>query len=192
VQQAGYAIRARIDMLQVRERDLEACVLVALVKEIVSLARGTKTKIVVSDRVDVALAGGADGVNLRGDSVSAGVVRRIVPPGFLIGRSVHSVEEAAAAESDVDYLIAGTVWGTESKGPTRALLGVSGLAAITKAVTVPVLAIGGVTLERLHELRACGTAGAASIGLFVGSRESAREGCRAVPLEAVAAAAQSV
>ena len=190
--QARYAVRAGVDMLQIRELGLEAFELISLVREIVHLASGTATTVVVSDRLDVALAAGAGGVNLRSDSMSAAAVRPIVPQGFMIGRSVHSVGEALAVAPDVDYLIAGTVWPTASKASEQTLLGVAGLAAIVAAVTVPVLAIGGVTFDRLAELRACGTAGAAAIGLFMAQGESAASGCRAVPLEALVRAAESV
>ena len=121
----------------------------------------------------------------------ASAVRSMAPAGFLIGRSVHSVAQAVAARSDVDYMVAGTVWPTPSKPSGHPVLGVSGLAAIASAVSVPVLGIGGVTLDRLRELRACGAAGAAAIGLFM-SADASQSGCRAVQLDALVASAKSV
>jgi thiamine-phosphate diphosphorylase len=163
------------------------------VREIVRLASGTPTKVIVNDRLDVALAGGAGGVHLRSRSVSAGVVRSVAPRDFLIGRSVHSIDEAVAAAPDVDYLIAGAVWPSRSKPAGHAVLGIAGLAAVAAAVSVPVLAIGGVTLEHLPQLRTSGAAGAAAIGLFMTSAdESAADGCRACPLETVVASARAV
>ena len=121
---------------------------------------------VVNDRVDVALACGADGVHLRHDSVRADAVRTIAPAGFLVGRSVHSLAEAEGA-GPVDYLIAGTVFPTPSKPAASPILGLDGLADVVQAVAVPVLAIGGITRERLDEVAAIGAAGAAGIGLFI-------------------------
>ncbi len=178
VAQARYAVEAGVDVLQIREREVEARDLARLCREVVAIARGSRCRVVVNDRLDVALACGADGVHLRGDSIPPSIVRAVTPPGFLIGRSVHSEEEAAAL-SGVDYLIAGTVWATDSK-PGVPLLGPEGLASITRRVQVPVLAIGGVSLERLAAASAAGAAGVAAIGLFLG--DQAELGCRAVTL----------
>jgi thiamine-phosphate pyrophosphorylase len=166
VEQGADAVRAGVDMLQVRERDLDGGQLAELVGELVRLARGTDTKVVVSDRLDVALACGADGVHLRGDSMPAASARSIAPRGFLIGRSVHEAAEAIAAAPDVDYLIAGTVFPTPSKPGLTAGLGVAGLGRICGAVRVPVLAIGGIGFDRLPEVARSGAAGVAAIRLL--------------------------
>jgi thiamine-phosphate pyrophosphorylase len=160
------AVDAGVDLIQVRERDLDAAALAALVADVVALARGTESRVVVNDRLDVALACGAAGVHLRGDSISAAHAHRIVPSGFLIGRSVHAVEEMSAADG-CDYLIAGTVFPSRSKGSGASLLGIDGLRAIVRAARAPVLAIGGVTPARFDEIIATGAAGVAGIGLFL-------------------------
>jgi thiamine-phosphate pyrophosphorylase len=123
--------------------------------------------VLVNDRVDIAMASGAAGVHLRSDSMPAGRVRSVTPPGFLIGRSVHRVDEAARASADgaVDYLLFGTVFPTSSKSDVEAA-GAAALASVCAAVTVPVLAIGGVTQQRFAEVAAAGAAGFAAIGLF--------------------------
>jgi len=164
--QIDAAIAARIDVVQVREPDLEARELATIVRAAVARAAASGTRILVNDRVDVAIACGAAGVHLRGDSLPAGQVRRIVPPGFIVGRSVHSIAEAIEQAPAVDYLIAGTVWATASKPDAALLLGVDGLAAIARSVAVPVLGIGGVTIERAALLARAGAAGAAAIALF--------------------------
>ena len=92
-EQARRAIARRIELIQIREPDLHAADLAALVDDIVTLSRGSATRILVNDRIDVALACGADGVHLRADSPSPKVVRTIVPPGFVIGRSIHGVDD---------------------------------------------------------------------------------------------------
>jgi thiamine-phosphate pyrophosphorylase len=171
--QIAEAISAGVDLLQIRERDLDGRRLVAIVARAVGLSRGTATRIVVNDRADVALAAGADGVHLRSDSFGADAVRRIAPAGFLVGRSVHSIEEAARA-CDVDYLAAGTAFETASKSESIALLGESGLSAIVASVRIPVLAIGGITLETIPRAAAAGAAGFAAIGAFLGVERPCR------------------
>jgi thiamine-phosphate pyrophosphorylase len=176
------AVDAGIDLVQVRERDLTTADLADLVRDLLRLRRGTRTRIVVNDRVDVAVACGADGAHLRGDSMSADAVRRIAPPGFLVGRSVHSVDEARTA-GPVDYLIAGTMFATASKA-AGVLLGADGLTSVVEAVRVPVLAIGGVSIDHVPAVAATGAAGVAAIGLFIGSDAESGGPCRAVPLGA--------
>jgi thiamine-phosphate diphosphorylase len=181
VQQARAAVEAGIDLIQIRERDLDAAALAALVALVVEAARGSSTRVVVNDRLDIAIAAGANGVHLRADSMAIAAARRLAPFGFMVGRSVHTVEEARAALG-ADYLIAGTVFPSGSKPGATAWLGVDGLRAIAQAAAAPVLAIGGATLDRLHELASTGVAGVAAIGMFV---ENGR-----MPLRDVVAAAR--
>jgi thiamine-phosphate pyrophosphorylase len=176
------AVEAAIDLIQVRERDLETAKLVDLVADLVDIARGSATRIIVNDRVDVALACGAGGVHLRSDSIApaayaaSGFSRApgvsATPDGFLVGRSVHQLGEAVEHAPAVDYLIAGTVFPTVSKPAAGGLLGEGGLSRIADAVQVPILAIGGVTLERVPAIAASGASGIAAIGLFLPSSAS--------------------
>jgi thiamine-phosphate pyrophosphorylase len=172
VEQCSEAVRAGVDMIQIRERDLDGGRLASLVADLVRMTRGTGTRVVVNDRLDVALACGADGVHLRGDSIPPESARSIVPQGFLIGRSVHHEQEAKAAAAWVDYLVAGTVFPTSSKAGLTEWLGIEGLARICRSVSVPVLAIGGVTVDRLPGIAAAGAAGIAAIGLFANANQS--------------------
>ena len=182
VAQVRHAVDAGIDLIQVRERDLEAGTLAALVTELLAVTRDTPTRLVVNDRIDVALACGADGVHLRGDSIPIAAARRLAPAGFLIGRSVHGVDEAIGAVG-ADYLIAGTVFSSASKPGQTPLLGVEGLRAIAAAVEMPVLAIGGIAGDRINDVAAAGAAGFAAIELFMGSHHGAEvAGCRVVEL----------
>jgi thiamine-phosphate pyrophosphorylase len=160
------AIAAGIDLVQLREPEWPARALCDLAAEAVRRSRGTATRIVVNDRLDVALAAGADGVHLGRASLPPARVRHIAPPRFLVGCSVHSLQELHEVEDQADYLVAGTVYATASKPPGTRLLGVQGLASLVAATRLPVLAIGGVTLERIPELAAAGAAGLAAIGLF--------------------------
>ena len=168
--QAAEAARCGIDLLQVRELDLEAQPLITLVARIVDAVGATPTRVVVNDRFDVALAAGAHGVHLRADSYPAARVRAMAPPGFLIGRSVHSADEAAAvaAEGAADYLVFGTVFQSASKPPGHPTAGLEGLARVVDAADgLPVLAIGGVTIGSMPLLAAAGASGVAAIGLFL-------------------------
>ena len=127
--------------------------------------RGSATRVVVNDRVDIAVGCGADGVHLRGDSVPAIRVRQTAPSGFLIGCSVHAAG-AAAATRGADYVVAGTVFPTKSKPDLTEWLGLDGLAAVANAFPVPVLAIGGMSVARAADIVAAGARGMAAIGLF--------------------------
>jgi thiamine-phosphate pyrophosphorylase len=187
--QVRHAVDAGVDLIQVRERDLEAAALAALVTDVLAAARGTSTRVVVNDRLDVALTCGADGVHLRSDSIAVAAARQLAPAGFVIGRSVHRIDELTAA-SGADYLIAGTVFPSTSKPDGHPLLGVEGLRGIARAAAVPVLAIGGVTMERLDAAAAAGASGIAAIGLFMRSGEAARDGCRAFALHEIVARAR--
>jgi thiamine-phosphate pyrophosphorylase len=190
LRQAKHAIEARIDVVQIRERDLDGAMLASLVSQIVALARGTHSRVVVNDRLDVALACGAAGVHLPADSLAPAAARAMAPPGFIVGRSIHSVQEAADVSRDADYLIAGTVWPSESKGDKAPLLGLSGLSAVVRNAGVPVLAIGGVTVQRVAAVRTAGAAGVAAIGMFMGGADGRR--CRSVPLAEISDAARAM
>jgi thiamine-phosphate pyrophosphorylase len=161
-----------VDLVQVRERDLDGGPLTSLVRRCVDAVRGSRARVLVNDRVDVALAAGAHGVHLRADSVPAARVRAICPPGFLLGRSVHARDEAiaAAAAGGLDYLLFGTVFATPSK-PGRAPAGLAVLADVASAVTIPVLAVGGVTPDTVEQVVRAGAAGFAAIGMFAAAQK---------------------
>jgi len=181
LEQIRHAVEAKLDLVQVREHDLEGRALSAIVAQALELTRGTATRLVVNERLDVALACGADGVHLRGQSFDAARVREFAGPGFVIGRSVRTVDEARTA-GPVDYLIAGTVWPTASKSEGHPLLGIDGLRQIVAASGAPVLAIGGIDASRVEALAGTGAAGVAAIGAWM----SDESGCRAIALHAVA------
>lgn len=164
----GAAAHAGVDLIQIREPDLGARDLSELVGDCLRAARGSQAHLIVNDRVDVALATGAAGVHLRSDSPRAFRIRQVVPEGFLIGRSVHSAEEAVevADGGGVDYLIAGAVFPSMSKPMAQAWLGLDGLREVVRRVRVPVLAIGGAVAATVPAIASTGAAGLAAIGLF--------------------------
>ena len=159
------AARAGAHLIQIRERQLDDRNLTAVVARSVVAVRDTRARVIVNDRLDVAVACGAHGVQLRSDSFPAGRGRAITPPGFLIGRSIHSAAEVAAAGDAVDFLIFGTVFATASK-PGRTPAGTSGLAEAVRATAIPVLGVGGVTAGNAADVARTGAAGIAAIGLF--------------------------
>ena len=167
VRRIGSAARAGAHLIQIRQPHVEALALTRLVERARQAVAGTAARVLVNDRVDVALSAGAHGVHLRGESMPAARVRAIAPAGFVIGRSVHAVAEALAVErdGDLDYLLFGTVFATDSK-PGLAPAGVEGLAAVCASVSLPVLAIGGMTVSSLAAVAHTGAAGFAAIGLF--------------------------
>ena len=161
------AARAGVHLIQVRERDLDGGPLLRLVQRCVAATRGTRARVLVNERFDVALSAGAAGVHLRSDSMSARRVRSMAPAGFVIGRSVHDVEAACrAADDGVDYVLFGTVFESASK-PGRAPAGPDAVARAAAATSLPVLAVGGITVPRASTLKQAGAAGVAAIGLFV-------------------------
>jgi thiamine-phosphate pyrophosphorylase len=160
--------RAGVTLVQVRERGLDDRSLLALAVSVREAIAGTAARMLVNDRIDVALAARADGVHLPGRAVSSAVVRGIVPDGFLVGRSVHSAGEAIDAERDggCDYLVFGSVFESPSKPAGYSVAGLDALARVCGSVRLPVLAIGGVTAARVPDVVRAGAAGVAAIGLF--------------------------
>lgn len=163
--QAAAAAAAGVDLFQVREPQCEAAALAEIVAAVCQAVRGSHTRVLVNERLDIALAVGAHGVHLRASSMPAAAVRRLAPPGFLIGRSVHTPTEAAEA-GPVDYVLAGTVLPSASKPQGHPTLGEEGLRAIVVAARVPVLAVGGLTVADVALVARAGAAGLAAIGLF--------------------------
>jgi thiamine-phosphate pyrophosphorylase len=120
---------------------------------------------VVSSRCDIALAIGAAGVNLPENDISVDAARGLMGE-RLVGRSVHSLESALSAESQgADFVIFGPVWNSASH-PGSAPVGIDALSKVARALKIPVLAIGGLTQERIAEVHAAGAAGYAAIRLF--------------------------
>ena len=164
----GTAARAGVDLIQIRERELDAGVLASLTRDAIDAVSGTSARIVVNDRLDVALAVGAAGAHLRGDGLPAARARTIAPPGFLIGRSVHSEAEAVEVEGagGCDYLMFGTVFPSASKPADHRAAGLDALARVCARVRIPVIAVGGITVSAAADVRRAGAAGVAAIGAF--------------------------
>ena len=125
---------------------------------------------IVNDRADIAIAAGAAGVHLRGDSPPASRVRAaFAAKALLIGRSVHSLAEVDAAISDggCDYLLFGTVFPSDGKPAGHPVAGLEALAQVCVRSPLPVIAIGGITERDAPLVRDAGAAGFAAVGLFM-------------------------
>ena len=153
-------LAAGVDIVQLREKGLEAAEELALLEVFAGACRRHGRLLAVNDRADVALAAGADVLHLGQDDLPVPVARAILGPGPLIGRSSHSPAQAgaAAAEPGVDYFCAGPVWTTPTK-PGRPATGLDLLAHVTRTGTRrPWFAIGGISLDRLDDVLAVGAA----------------------------------
>jgi thiamine-phosphate pyrophosphorylase len=160
-------IQAGIDLIQIREKDLATPELFRLVQAGAGAARGSSTRVVVNDRLDIALAAGAHGVHLGGQSMPAGAVRAVVPEGFWVGVSCHSPAEALAAEAaGADYILLGPIFETKSKLRYGPPLGLAALEQAARSARIPVLALGGITLERVRRCLEAGATGVAGISIF--------------------------
>jgi thiamine-phosphate diphosphorylase len=160
------AIDAGVDVVQLRERDLEGGAARALTARVAARARGWRTAVLVNDRADVALAAGADGVHLRGDGPPVERVRQLGGAAWMVGRSIHRPEEAAVHRA-ADYVLFGSVFSGGSKPPGAPVSGLEGLRAAVRTTRTPVVAIGGMTPERAARCVAAGAAGVAGIGVFL-------------------------
>ena len=172
MQQVQGAIRGGVDVVQVREPDLDGREHVRLVRAIMAIRFDAATRVLVNDRADVALAAGADGVHLREASIAVESARRLLGHSRRIGRSVHDAS-GVLRSSEADYVIAGPVFGTESKPGLAPTLGLNGLRRLADiAGDCPVWAIGGLTPERVGSLVRAGARGIAAIGGFIPALES--------------------
>jgi thiamine-phosphate pyrophosphorylase len=154
--------------VQVREKDLGAADLAALCRPLRDLTRDHGARLIVNDRVDVALAVGADGVQRTHASLAVDDIRAIAGRRLAIGASVHSLEAAIDAElRGADWIVFGPLYDTPSKRRWGAPQGPERLAKLTAAVRIPVVVIGGITPERVGAVRAAGAAGVAVIAAIL-------------------------
>jgi thiamine-phosphate pyrophosphorylase len=161
------AVQAGIDLIQLREKDLPTRELLQLAASAVAAAKGSGTRIVVNDRLDIALVAGADGVHLGTQSIPVRAVWNIVPEGFLIGVSCHSRQDVLAAEAaGADYVVLGPIFETPSKFAYGPPLGLDVLRDTASDTRIPVFALGGISVERVRACLDAGASGIAGIRIF--------------------------
>jgi thiamine-phosphate pyrophosphorylase len=149
-------IEGGVDVVQLREKHLEARPLLARAEVVADVCRRHGVPFVLNDRPDLARAVGADGVHVGQDDVPVRVAREIVGPGAIVGLSTHSQADLAGAEEeDVDYISAGPVEVTPTK-PGRPGTGLGYVTLASERSSVPVFVTGGVTAERIPALAAAG------------------------------------
>lgn len=156
------AVAGGVTMVQLRDRSLPASQLLDLARRLKTITRG-KSLLIVNDRVDVAIAVEADGAQLPEDGIPTLVARGLIGKYALLGRSVHSVETAVqAGREGAEFVIAGTIYKSASK-PDVKPVGPGLIADIAKAMDLPVIAVGGITADKVEEVVAAGAAGVAVI-----------------------------
>jgi thiamine-phosphate pyrophosphorylase len=168
----GAALSAGARAIQLRDKSATARELHAAALELLVLTRRHGALLFVNDRVDVAMAVGADGAHLGPDDLPVAAARRWVPADFVLGYSTDDPSRARIAEADgADYLGCGAVYGTSSKEVGGEMIGPGRVDEVARAVAIPVVAIGGITPERAPELARTRAAGVAVIGAVMAAED---------------------
>jgi thiamine-phosphate pyrophosphorylase len=168
------ALDAGLPAVQLRDKDLPGRLLLALAEALRAATTHAGALLLVNDRIDVAIAVGADGVHLGGESMPVDVARRLLPASALVGVSAHAASQvAAAAAAGADFAFFGPVYATPSKAAYGPPQGLARLAEAARAAAIPVLAIGGVGAEEVRAVRAAGAAGAAVVRAILGADDPA-------------------
>jgi thiamine-phosphate pyrophosphorylase len=169
LRRASAAARGGATCVQLRLKNVSARDLVRLARELVA---ALEVPVIVNDRGDVAIAAGAAGVHLGPDDVPASSIRRVAPPGFIIGVSVGNDAELRNVDS-ADYAGIGPFFASPSKEDAGAAIGAAGFTAMAKRTAIPAVAIGGITAENAREAIEAGAVGVAAISSIFGSPDPA-------------------
>jgi thiamine-phosphate pyrophosphorylase len=176
---AQLAVCGGADIIQLRDKGMSCAGLTAVGREIAAITREAGAVFIVNDRLDVAMACGADGVHLGQEDLRVSTTRQLSPPGFVIGVSVGTVEEALQAEEEgADYLALSPTFATASKEDAGPGLGLGRLREVRHAVSIPVIAIGGINRSNVRDVIAAGADGIAVISAVAASpdiRAAARQ-----------------
>jgi thiamine-phosphate pyrophosphorylase len=183
------ALAAGAPTIQLRLKGASARELLEAAHTLMPIVRSAGALFIVNDRVDVALAAGADGVHLGPDDPPVVDARAVaadtlggVAGAFIVGYSVDTTDGAVRAEAEgADYLGSGAVYPTENKSDAGEVIGLEGLRSVVEAVSIPVVAIGGITPERAKAVAETGACGSAAIGAVMGAPDPA-EAVRALLL----------
>ena len=163
-QVARGALEGGAPMIQLRDKEMATADLVAVAQQIRRLTSDHGATFIVNDRVEVALAVGADGVHLGPEDISVAAARRLLGSEAIIGASVADVSEAQAAQAaGASYVSVGAIYATPSKADSGEPIGLAPVGGIKRAVGLPVLAIGGITCENVEAVIRAGADGVAVI-----------------------------
>lgn len=169
---ARKAVEGGADVIQLRDKHAGSRKVLDAAVTIRSITLDQGVTFIVNDRLDIALACGADGVHLGQDDLPVRVARRIVPPGFIIGASVGTVSEAITAVAEgADYVALSPTFDTGSKGDAGPGRGLGVLKTIRAVVNVPVFAIGGISLSNIDAVLDAGADGVAVISAVAGQAD---------------------
>lgn len=164
------AVAGGADVIQLRDKDMSGRKLLATAREIRHITRNAGRLFIVNDRIDIAMASGADGVHLGQDDLPLAEARNLVHDDFIIGISVGSVYEAVDAEkAGADYVAVSPVFSTGTKKDAGAGLGTQRITAIRQRVSIPVIGIGGIRKENIHEVLQSGADGVAVVSAIIGT-----------------------
>jgi thiamine-phosphate pyrophosphorylase len=178
VRGVAFALDGGVDWVQLRDKSASAATLFAHAQQLLPVVHQHGAHLAINDRLDVALAVGAEGVHLAGQSMPVDAAVSLAGGQILVGRSVHSLAEArSAAASGADYVTFGHVFPTTSH-PGLPPRGLDELREIVEAVDVPVLAIGGITIDNLDDVLATGCAGVAVISAILSDPDPSRAASR--------------
>lgn len=171
----GAAIEGGVDTVQVRvEDELTDRLAYELAGSVLRLCRDAGVTCLVNDRLDVALAVGADGAHVGADDLPVAAARRVLGPDAILGATARDPSAARQAVADgATYLGVGPVFTTSTKPGLPPAIGPSGVAAVAAAVSVPVIAIAGITAERVSALVAAGAHGVAVVGAISAASDPA-------------------
>ncbi|MEJ2208952.1 MAG: thiamine phosphate synthase [Anaerolineae bacterium] len=166
------AIRGGATVVQLREKEATTRDMIELGRALLAVTRPAGVPLIVNDRLDVALAIEAEGLHVGMDDMPVATARRLLGPDLLLGYSPNSVAAARqGAREGADYLGIGDVFGTGSKPDAGEPVGLEGLTAAARAVSIPVVAIGGVTVDNTPAAIEAGAAGVAVISAVMGAKD---------------------
>ncbi len=166
------ALEGGVRAIQVREKDLTVRELLELARELRQVTREFQAKLFINDRIDIAVAVSADGVQLGHQSIPPAAARRVVGRDMLIGVSTHNIQEAKAAEDGgADFITFGPIFYTESKAIFGPAVGLECLKSVKGSVCIPVFGLGGIKSGNAEQVMSCGADGISLISAIFGAEE---------------------
>lgn len=165
------AVKGGVSVVQLREKECTSREFFDMARAVKTITDAYEVPLIINDRIDIALAVGADGVHLGQQDVPVWVARDLLGADKIVGATANTIELAVEAwQNGADYLGVGDIFGTTTKSDTRHIT-LDELKAIRDAVQIPVVAIGGVNEENIALLKSTGVDGAAVISAIVGQKD---------------------